>query len=296
MKTSSRTSGRKFIEVLNDVKAQVMPGPDLREPLLISGRLEGRDLEFIIKQAFSLTRGCLRHLFYLVLHMGIPSKCIDVAILTSLIQEYRHEFLKALWGAYVQRQKCGIEVLMTRLEHVDHLLYLVAQRLVLCYGRRHEPQDFAQFPPSSPRGIELEGTISYYKASFLKRARPFSREEGPSESLFRHLFFLSLLQGRVKHEGAPGLSCMQDAYSTTMQRALMGYLARTPPGDHQEALQEVDCLSRCECCRHWCRKVFDLRADEHLVKIGSHYMIMAGMHKANAGDVLLSEPAARMMA
>ncbi len=258
----------RFRDILEDLKVSA-----LREsesiPLSLKGWLNSGELDLLNKQALSLSRGCIRHVLYLVLHLGNYLNCHNEGFLNGLICEYRHGFKKALWSLLAGNRECPLSCLQERLEPLDHLLHVIIERLKPSgpYARRDD--EIASIYPCPRHALSYTTTIHLNDIRIIRTIMAGRRYDKLS-SLYAHLLFLLVMQGLASEGEETGkIRKNQERYRDSLKERLLKQLLK-------ERHAEIGARPASRCGRDGVicyGSVFDLQADEWLIKIASDYKI-----------------------
>lgn len=265
---------KKFSEVLNDVKKRsVSEKIIMAEPLYAKAWTDVNDVDLIIKQSFSLTMGCTRHLLYLIKHTGNYLNRHDVGMLNALIDEYKKTFIMLIWGILAKRQGCRMSYLNNALTHVDHLLYLISKKLMLKnIVNPSQSEDLAVIYPCPEDAISFIGNISEYDIKFLDKVISSTGTSKTYPTLFNHLLFQIMFHGVIEEDYFSGsrLRFLQLEYKKLLkENALRLYMDFSKSGESVSGESMFDCLNGCN--EGLFKRIFNLKSDEYLIKIAAEY-------------------------
>jgi len=276
MRNAARNSPR-FADVLQDLMIRQKPARNQeRGPLLLSGWIEHGDLQSVIKLSLSITRGCMRHLVYLIHHLGSCLQGSDTPIAASLLPEYREHMKGLIHGQIAARQSCPIEGLGAKLSHADHLLYLIVDQLARSSGSAAAEESLSYIFPGRPGSLKLSGSITLPEIRFLRRLTDSIGSQPRKIGALLHILFLSLAVGTVQHGGDTlKSSCheLQRQYRAHLISKAMKTIVRnriSNDAEHGKAVTCSGCMSGDGSSLF--REMFDVMSDEYLVKTAVTYV------------------------
>jgi hypothetical protein len=271
--TQQAKSSLKFRDILDEMKSKRLHDSG-KTPLSLRGWLNYSELDLLNKQALALSRGCIRHVLYLVLHLGNYLNCHNEGLLNGLICEYREDFKKLIWNQLAPGRECSITKLQERLEPLNHLLHVIVERMKPSgpYSRRED--EVTSLYPCPRHALPYSNVIHLHDIQFIRTIMTSRRKEEELPPLFTHLLFLMSMQGFVS-PGAEGHTTRknQEKYRDLLKEKLLKMLVTRAD---REKCAEGSARSRCalEGSSPLCfTTVFDVQADEWLIKIACAYRI-----------------------
>jgi len=266
----SNSSPQRFRDILEDMRTFAVRESE-KVPLSLRGWLTRGELDLLHKQALSLTRGCIRHVLYLVLHLGNYLNCHNQGLLNGLICEYRDGFKQILWGLLAGNGECPVSRLQERLEPLDHLLHVIIERLKPSSPYTRRDDDVASIYPC-PRDALSYGTVIQARDIHCIRTIMAGSRHEKLPPLYGHLLFLLVMQGLASRGEETGqLRKNQERYRDSLKERLLRQLlaeGETAAGECRPGRcgrNSIPCYG----------PVFDLQADEWLIRIASDYRIHA---------------------